>query len=164
MPHAHDLVARVQEAAKELEVHVWVCLTTDDPLAGCVAQIDDGPAWVLLTAMPDTREGYLVAMHELGHMADEWQWQGLRLDRETRAWRWAVDHIPDLYSFDRRFIIERLYSYAANKRCRRTQAFEDLVLDLSQGSDGGMTGAIQLETLEEELLRRADEHGTTLAL
>lgn len=126
-----ELLERVREAARELEVNVWVCLTTDDPLAGCVAAIDDGPAWIMLTALPTTRDGYLVAMHELGHMADPWQWRGLRLEREVRAWEWAVARIPDLNSADRRFIVDRLYSYASNKRCRRTTYFEDFVLRLS---------------------------------
>lgn len=124
---------RVRAAAREAEINVWVSLTQQDPLGSCHVRVNDAE-WILITDIPDSRETYLVAMHEIGHAVDPFGWQGLRLDREVRAWLWAVERIGDLTLEDRCFILARLESYAADRRYRRTPVFEDFVDRLKKES------------------------------
>ncbi len=89
---------------------------------------------VIITAHPPdhSREAYLVAMHELGHLyqqrtKDGWKTEPDSLtdaDHEAYAWRWALDRsIITPTAEELADIIERLESY-------RSKAWEALLQEL----------------------------------
>lgn len=120
----------VQQLARDLDVKVWVCIGCDgEPYGETVWHIEDGVVTsrlVTLTTTPDTLESYLVALHELGHIATGRM--KYRLDSEAEAWWWALRTMqapPALGVWA--VVYDRLSSYAVDRRFKHTTEFTRLL-------------------------------------
>ena len=133
----HDHVLQLVD---ELGAHVWICDTCDDWPEGAIsrAQVEDGEGHVYLSHHPDlSTTTYLLALHELGHLACQ---RGTRrkfvdfrrpvLTDEALAWRWAIDRACiTLTAREWCEIHWRLKSYADDRRYKRDTDFDSLLAE-----------------------------------
>lgn len=120
-----ELFRHIRELAEDLEAAVWVCLSCRGDYGE--AHSGDDIRVVALTEVPDEPLMYLIALHELGHMADP-RMDALTLDREAFAWRWAVEHsIVPVGRREWARITESLRSYARDGRFKQTPDFLELL-------------------------------------
>lgn len=104
------------------------------------AYIDGSRAWAVLSHEPgESLEAYLVALHELGHMAMDgrgkqgWrkEWPRPMLRAEARAWTWALAYSREAGPKVWKIIHKHLRSYETaaytDGRIRWCRSFEDLL-------------------------------------
>jgi hypothetical protein len=133
-----ELLEHIQSLAEELDSPVWICLGCErgekDPdywyVYGEAIRFGNDNPFIVMTETPDEPIPYLIALHELGHHADQLWGKGLRLDREVFAWCWALEHslVPTGPRAWGR-IARSLRSYAQDKRYKRTDNFERLLAE-----------------------------------
>ncbi|MCZ2111327.1 MAG: hypothetical protein LC118_17450 [Dehalococcoidia bacterium] len=134
----NDYLDHVRQLAQDSGIRVWVNLDSTTEW-GMSALDGDGDPIVFLGMMPDTLEGYLIALHELGHHHDPDWGKPTKLDREAHAWRWALKHQllphgwgtpPEAWEI----ILKHISEYVRDGRFRRTPAFENLLADAERAA------------------------------
>lgn len=89
---------------------------------------------VMLTHDPGaTTLTYLVALHELGHLA---RWRGRLLDTEAAAWEWAIQQSREgLTAGDWGGVLSRLTTYTGCRRCKPSDDFNRLLAQAERNAD-----------------------------
>ena len=131
----NDYLDHIRQLAQSSGIRVWVNL--DSTTEWGMSTLDgDGDPIVFLGMIPDTLEGYLIALHELGHHHDPDWGKPTKLDREAYAWRWALLHGPGGEVRDQvwAIVLSHIQEYARDRRFRRTPAFENLLADAERAA------------------------------
>lgn len=100
----------------ELADHVWELAMQNAIELDVRERHTHGRAWArsrkVRISRVTTLRRYFIALHELGHLVARRRTVGTRLDREARAWQWALDHAlepPNTHVWQ--LITESLRSY-----------------------------------------------------
>lgn len=109
------LVKHVSDLAKQLDVKVVKMRKGSDRGGSSGPKSYGGYKRLIVTYGINTQQDYFIALHELGHIANEPQSPKL-LEREANAWQWALDNAlvePSLLSKAK--MAEWLGSYEGEK-------------------------------------------------
>lgn len=119
----NDYADHIRQLARDNGVQVWLRLDTQSGWGFAAINADDEPI-IVLGLSPHELHGYLIALHELGHLLHPEGRKGLRLDQETCAWLWAREHALD---WDWELVLPHLQEYARDRRYKTTRAFATLL-------------------------------------
>ena len=129
-----ELFEHVRTLARDLDAKVWVCTTC--PAVDPQGRVTDSRD-VFLVLPPDEPTTYLLALHELGHLASVEGWgKVVRLQEEADAWRWALEQsLIDPPAEAWAYVAWALRSYARDRRYKRTPDFDRLLEEAERNAD-----------------------------